>query len=297
MSKNLKKFNIKDLTNKNKIESIIYLKSNDIDYEIKEEFSKVIEKNKIIKTNKDIGDELTPHKSKVILYTSIGTEIIVPNLSKMNYDEIIEWVLKNNLNVKLEDIYDEEKKKGTFIKANVKKGDKISENDEIILYISKGTLPGFTKLNEFEAWAKRNNINYKLEYEYNEKITEGDIIRFSVKAGSKLNSKTNLTVYIAKSNNVTVPNFLNKNKTEIKELCNNLNLNCYFEYSQSNKTEDICIKQSIEANTSIKKYSQIKITLSKKIDNSKSNTNENKEKNDTNVVERNKNSIIDMFGL
>lgn len=299
LSDNLKKINMKDITNKNKIETIIYLKSNDIDYEIKEEFNKVIEKNNIIKSDKNIGDKLIPHKSKVTLYVSIGTEIIIPNLEKMNKNEIYNWILNNNINAEFKNIYDETKEKGEFIKSNYKTKDKISEKDKIILYFSKGTLtlPNFSKLTEFTNWAKRNDIKYKEEYIKSDK-EPGEIVKFSVKPGTKINSLETITVYIAKENNITIPNFIGMNKIEIDALCNKNNLNCKFTYKENEQENDICINQSIKAGSNITKYKEITLTLSKQIDISKPKDN-NKEKTKDNKENEYKkdNSILDMFGI
>lgn len=300
MSKNLKKFNIKDLTNKNKIETIIYLKSNDINYEIKEVFNKVIEKNKIIKSDKNVGDELIPHKSKVVLYISLGTEIIIPDLNKMNEDEIYNWILKNNINAEFKNIYDTKKSKGEFIKASYNKGDKISEKDKLILYFSKGklTLPNFTKLNEFTSWAKRNTINYEIKYEENENIEAGNIIKFSVKAGSKITSDKKIIVYIATNNKVFLPSFINQNIQEIKQECNKLELKCYFKYQNDNQKEGTCINQYPKGNQKILKNSIVTITIASK-NVMKKEYNKSKENNTENKIKESntENSIIDLFGI
>lgn len=296
MSDSLKKFNIKDLTNKNKIETIIYLKSNDIDYEIKEEFNKVIEKNKVIKSDKNVGDELTPHKSKVILYVSKGTEIIVPEFSKMSKEEIYNWILNNNINAEFKNIYDKNKEKDEFVKANYKKGDKISEQDTIIIYFSRGklTLPNFSKLNEFTEWAKRNEIKYKEEYIESEEISAGDIVKFSIKPGEKINSDETITVYIAKENKVTIPNFIGMNKNEITTACNNLSLNCNFVYKSSDKEKDTCIKQNLRSNTKVNKNTKITLTLASAKVEQKKEKDSNNDEVDNNDEKRSK-SIIDMF--
>lgn len=300
MSDNLKKFNIKDLTNKNKIETIIYLKSNDIDYEIKEEFNKVIEKNNVIKSDKNVGDELIPHESKVTLYVSIGTEIIVPDLSKMTKEEIYNWILNNNINAEFKSIYDKEKEKDEFVKASYKKGEKISEQATITIYFSRGilTLPNFSKLNEFTAWAKRNEIKYKEEYIESESVSSGDIVKFSIKPGEKITSDETITVYIAKENKVEVPNFIGMSKNDITKTCNNLSLNCTFTYNASEEKKDTCINQSIKANTKVYKNTNITITLATTITKKKEEpTRENEDKEEDNTEETREKSIIDFFGI
>ncbi len=158
MKKEYKKIHDFSLVNKNKYEAIIYLLSNNYKYEEIYEFSNIIEKNNIIKS-KEIEKE-----KKIVLYISKGKEIIVPNFNKLNTKEINNWIIKNNLNVKFNYVYNNKIKKGKYISANIKSNNKISQIDNIVLYFSLGKLklPNFSKLNEFKDFAYRYKIKYKI---------------------------------------------------------------------------------------------------------------------------------------
>ena len=61
-----------------------------------------------------------------------------------------------------------------------------------------------------------------------------------------------ITVYVSNGKAITIPNFINKSKTEANKLCNNLGLKCNFVYgSYSSLAKDTVTNQNKKASISV----------------------------------------------
>ena len=298
---NLKPIKLKDLKNKKLLYATTYLGKNGIPYELKFEYSNKIQRGNIIKTDKQINQELK-QTDKIILTVSKGKKIIIPDLKNKSLKEVTKWIIENNLEIEYLDKYDSSIKKGKAIKANYKKGDIIEEETKITVTFSKGPLkmPKFDKIDSFKQWAEKYQIKYEIKEEFSNDIPKDNIIKYSVKEGEKLNPEDTITVYISKGKAIKTPNFIGMTKEEANKECNSLNIICSFYNTLSDKKEGTVISQSIEKDTEIVENQNIdieiatkkqaEVTKKKETTNPKTNTNTQTNTNNSNNNTNNQNT-------
>ena len=254
-----------DLKNNSLFKATLWLKRYGIKYNLSYDFSDSIKINNVISQDKEKDTTIDPKTDIVNLIISKGKKIIVPDFTKMKSNEIIKWITDNNLKVVYEEKYDASVEVGNVIESNYKAGDEIAEGTTIKLITSKGklTLPSFDNLNSFRTWATENNISYTEEYEYNDTITKGEIIRFSIDTGSVVNSIDNIITYISNGKEITIPNFVGKTSNEITNTCKSLGLNCKFVYEYSSSiAKGKAINQNKKADSKVVEGTYVNITIS-----------------------------------
>jgi len=254
-----------NLKNKNLFDATYYLQSNGIKYELVYEFNDKVKKDHIVSQSAKEKAIVDPKTDKITLIVSKGKEIKSPDLISMKVDEIVNWVIKNNLKIVFEEQYDYSVKLGEIISVNYKKDDVISEGTTIKVVTSKGQLmmKSFNNLNEFRAWASNYNIAYKEVFEYNNSIAKGNIIKFSQESNTSIDPKAIITVYISNGNPITVPYFVGKSKSAIINNCNSLGLNCTFYYTgYSSTAKDTATKQNLASGLKVISGTYVSIGLS-----------------------------------
>lgn len=252
------------LINKSEFKATLWLKRNGVKYEIKYDFSNKIKKGYVIDQSIKKGTTINQKSDKMIITISKGAKIKVPNLKNMQVDEIISWVSLNNLKISFEERFDATVKAGSVIEANYKEGDEIEEGTTIKIVTSKGVLKmkNFASLSEFRTWASRYGVNIREEYEFNNDVKQGEIIKFSHKKDAVINYNDTVTVYISDGKAITIPDFYGKTKSSIQNTCNELGLNCTFYYTRSSKTKDTAVEQNKKAGSEVIKGTYVNIGLS-----------------------------------
>ncbi len=253
---------LKDLKNESLLKAEVYLGRNGILYELKYEFSDIIEKGHVISSNPKQGTTVKPDEM-VTLTISKGKEIKVPNLKNKTMAYVTKWMVENNLQINYSDRYDNEIKSGRVIESNYKEGDIIEEGTTVDVTFSKGPLimKKFDNINDFKSWADTNGIKYEIKEEFNDEIEKDKIIKTSIEEGANINLDNTITVYVSKGTAVTVPDFTNKTKSEVQKECNNLGISCSFIEEYSTKSAGKVIGQSIASGTQISKGDSITITI------------------------------------
>ena len=264
LEEDLKPVDMIDLKGKSLFEATLFLKRNGIKYNLEYDYSDKIKKDYVISQSELAGTTINQKDVTVTLIISKGKEIKVPNLVNMTTDEIVTWIIENNLKIKFIEKYDILVEKGKVISANYKENDIISEGTTIEITISKGqlTLPDLKDLNEFRTWASNNGVNYREEYEFNSDVAEGTIIKFNLPVGEVINPSDTLIVYISNGTAVKVPNFYGMTKTEATNKCKSVGLTCTFYNVNSSKTKGTAVAQNKKANTTVTKGTTVKIGLS-----------------------------------
>ena len=245
----LKPINIEDLTNKLEFDATLYLKRNGINYNLSYEFSDNIKRGYVISQDKEKNTSLTPLKDSVNLVISKGSKIIVPDFSNKDLDDVINWIINNNLKITFTNKYDINIEKDKLIGINFNKDDVIEENTRIVVTLSNGALkvPGFNSFNEFLSWANTYNIKHSEEYEYNDSVSKGNIISMSKQKDEKINPDNDvINIKISYGSPIVIPNFYGKSKGEIQSTCSKIGLSCGFYYTgYSNICNDCSTNQSI----------------------------------------------------
>ena len=252
---------IKDLKGLSLFEATSYLKRNGTTYEIEYEFSDKIEKGHVI--SQDKIDEIADNIKLVI---SKGSEIIVPDLSKMSSNEITKWATNNNIKIKYDNVYNKEYDSGKIIKTSVLENDKLEEGSEIVITISLGSLvmPDVKDINEFKLWATTNNISFEENFEFSTTIKTGELISVKPNPGDKITENDTIVLTISKGKSVSVPNLVGLSKTEVTNKCKTVNLSCSFKYGDftENTKKDIAIGQSKKSGSVVSEGANVTVTLS-----------------------------------
>lgn len=254
-----------DFSNKSLLYATSWLQKNGFKYELKYDFNNTIKNNFIISQN--ITNEIKdPFNDTIILTISKGKIIEVPDFTKMNQDEINEWIINNNLKIIYNEIYSDKITLGDIIDSNIKYGDIVESGSTINLTISKGTLKmiKFATLDEFIEWANKYNIAYETVYEYSNTIKKDNIIKISHEENQIIKTEDTIIITISKGKSISIPNFVSMSKTNITNKCLELNLTCSFKYGgyTENIKKDIATYQSKKQNTIVSEGTSLIITLS-----------------------------------
>ncbi len=253
------------LVGKNIFDATLYLEQNGINYEIKYDFSNE-NKDVVISQSVKENEIIKPFDTKVILTVSKGNKILVPDLTKMTISEVIKWITDNNLKIELTDAYNNKIEAGKVISANYKENEEISEGTLVKVTTSKGALKmlSFKSLSEFRKWANTYNVKYEEEYEFNNNVSKGNIIKFSLSPNDLIDENVPIIVTISNGKAVTIPNYVGKSKSEITSSCKNIGLSCSFTYgSYSTTSKDVAVSQNKKAGSSVISGTSLIITLSK----------------------------------
>lgn len=254
-----------NLQNKSLFEATLWLKRHGIKYEIVYVFSDNVTKNYVVDSETEEGTTVDPKKDTVKLIVSKGKKIVVPDLTKMTVDELTEWIIENNLKVKFDTKYDSLIEVGKIIEADYHENDEIESGTLITVITSKGPLkmPSFNNLSEFRTWANTIGINYREEYEFNDKVANGDIIKTIPEADTVINYSDTLVIHISYGKPVTIPSFIGKHRDEISTTCSNIGLNCTFYYNGYSDTPNgIAQNQNKNAGAEVVAGTYVSIGLS-----------------------------------
>ena len=253
------------LKNKSLMDATLWLKRHGIKYELVYVFSDEIAKNYVADQETDPGETVNPKDDTLKLIISKGKKIIVPDLTKLSVDEATEWIINNNLKVKFETKYDSNIEAGKIIEADYKENDEIESGTLITITTSKGSLkmPKFNNISDLRNWANNLGIEYREEYEFNDNVNKGDIIKTIPEENAVINYSDVIIVHISYGKPVTVPSFIGKSKSEISSTCNNIGLNCTFYYNGYSDTPyDIAQNQNKNAGSEVVSGTYVSIGLS-----------------------------------
>lgn len=254
-----------NLKNKSLMDATLWLKRHGIKYELVYVFSDEIVKNYVADQETDSGETVNPKDDTVKLIISKGKKIVVPDLTKLSVDEATEWIINNNLKVKFETKYDSNIEAGKIIEADYKENDEIEAGTLITITTSKGPLkmPKFNNISDLRNWANNLGIEYREEYEFNDNVNKGDIIKTIPEENAVINYSDVIIVHISYGKPVTVPSFIGKSKSEISSTCNNIGLNCTFYYNGYSDTPyDIAQNQNKNAGSEVVSGTYVSIGLS-----------------------------------
>lgn len=254
-----------NLKNKSLMDATLWLKRHGIKYELVYVFSDEIAKNYVADQETDPGETVNQKDDTVKLIISKGKKIVVPDLTKLSVDEATEWIINNNLKVKFETKYDSNIEAGKIIEADYKENDEIEAGTLITITTSKGPLkmPKFNNISDLRNWANNLGIEYREEYEFNDNVNKGDIIKTIPEENAVINYSDVIIVHISYGKPVTVPSFIGKSKSEISSTCNNIGLNCTFYYNGYSDTPyDIAQNQNKNAGSEVVSGTYVSIGLS-----------------------------------
>lgn len=258
---------MENLLNKDLLEASVWLKRNNIKYKIEYEFSDK-DKNTIIKQDIEEGKEIDTTKDEVILTVSKGKAIKMIDLTKLTVNEVTDWIIKNNLKISFNEIYDESIETGKIIKQSIAVNTEIATETLITVTISKGQIKmqKFNSLYEFKEWANKYNVKYSESYEYSSTIQKGSVISYSYNENDIVDPDSVIYVKVSLGKAITIPSFVGISKTEAQNTCNSLGLKCNFvSGNYTNYNQNVIYAQSRAKGNRVASGSAITLTLSRGI--------------------------------
>ena len=286
-------FKLIDFTDMSKFEVEFFLKQHQLRYEFDDDFSNKIKKGNAIKQSINPGENVKVNDTVIKVTLSKGKKIKVPDLKKMNINDITEWAIKNKLKLEFLDSYDDSSKEGGIISVSHEKDSVVEEGTVIKITLSKGSLkmPKFKSLDEFRTWADKYEIKYSEEREFSDTVPAGEVISYSIKTGSIIKNDETILVKISDGKHMSVPNLKGLTKSEAINKLKNVGLNYNFVYKDSDTTKDKVLSQSISAGSEVSKGTTITVTLSSgKTKNSNQNNNNNNNNNSQSNNDNNNNN-------
>ena len=240
--------------------------TNNIKINYVEEYNKEYALGEIIKISKNEGD-IIQEESTITITLSKGS-MTMPKVT--NLAEFKLWANSNNISYEEVYEYSNTYKSGEIIKTSPLENEKITENDTIIITISKGKsvkVPSFIGLSKTNIQSKCNDLNLSCTFTYGgyTEATKKDIaLKQSKGQGTVVSEGTNVLITLSSGiyEKVTVPSFKGKSKSQITSTCNSLGINCIFKYNStySSETKDTALSQ--DKTGSVIKGSNVTITLS-----------------------------------
>ena len=193
--------------------------------EIKEISDEKIVKGYVVRTDPEMGEELTKNQN-VIIYVSLGSNKM-PDLIGETQEDAEKKLdkMELGLRIEIEEEYSDEVNKGCVISTDPKKDAELRENQTVTLVVSLGSnkmpdLKNESKANA-EALLKAMDMGLNITFleEASEEVEEGRVIRTDPAAGSSLKKNDTIKVYISIGDGKSeVPDVLGKSQDEAKRM-------------------------------------------------------------------------------
>ena len=267
---------VPNFTNKSVTEVMKWANKNSITINQEYEYSDMIPEYRIISQDVKSGTSLGNVK-EITVSISEGAnpskEIIVPSMIGWDTERVLKFIKNNYLsNVKVEFIQSD-LAKDTVI--NQSASGNLKRDDEINLTFSYGegeitgevNLIDFTDMSRFEVefYMKQNQLKYKFEEEFSNKIKRGYAVKQSIAAGEKVNvNDTEVIVTISKGPEIKVPDLKKLDIASITEwaINNKVKLNFSDSYDDTIKKNGI-ISTSVKEGDIIEQGTVVKVVLSR----------------------------------
>ncbi len=204
-------------------ELVAYLKDLNLGLKIetKEISDEEIVKGYVVRTEPEMGEELTKNQN-VTIYISLGSNKM-PDLTGQTLEDAEKKLNKMELGlrIEIEEEYSEEVNKGCVISTDPKKDAQLRENQTVTLVVSLGSnkmpdLKNESKANA-EALLKAMDMGLNITFleEASDEVEEGNVIRTDPEAGTALKKNDTVKVYISIGDGkAEVPDVLGKSKEE-----------------------------------------------------------------------------------
>lgn len=262
-----------DFQDKELSEMKIWALKNDIEVDVKYEFSLKIISEKVIEQSAKKGSYLNK-KDVINVVVSKGPDveekIILPDFATMTYDEISTWISNNKLsNTYTNFVFSETVLKNQFIRYEITEpgvdSNSFRRKNSMNIYFSKGqeeaplvTLVDFVgkSKTEAETFAKTNGIFIKFSNVESATVLDGMIVSQSKTAPEKIKKGETITMSVSIGTMVVIPNYNTSNKDNAQAVNGNVTLKISTAYSYTVPYGSL-ISQSINPFVKLKKDSAI----------------------------------------
>ena len=239
---------------------------NNINIKYLEVYNKEIESGSIIEVSKTSGEKIEEGEELVI--TISKGSMRMPKVNSLSEFKL--WALENNIMFEEQYEFSDTIKSGDIIKTTPDENTKITDNDTIVLVISKGksvSVPNFIGMTKVNIQSKCQSSGLSCTFVYGSytESTKRDVaISQSKSSGITVSEGANVTITLSSGiyEKVSVPSFVGKTKNQVQANCNSLGIKCNFTYhnTYSNESKDTVISQ--DKTGTVIKGTSVNITLS-----------------------------------
>ena len=187
-----------DVKNKTINEVTKWIVSNRLKIKIEDQYDDSIDKNHIIKADKNKDDVLVSGDT-VTIYVSLG-KLKMEKFDNIN--DFYSWASKYDIEYVVESQFSDSVDAGQVISYSVKSGDTIKNGDIITVTVSLGKkikmidVTNMTK-NKATKELKNAGIKYNITYRSSDTVEEDVVISQSIRAGSEIDSNTTVTIVVS----------------------------------------------------------------------------------------------------
>lgn len=271
------KVTIENFTNKNIAKAMKWAEENDIDLDIKYDYSDITSKNLIISQSVKAGT-LADNVKNLSVVVSDGPNydllVNVPNMVGWNIDDVVKEIKKLKLNnVDLNFAFSDTTNRDLAYRQS--KDGKMTRNTKLEMEFSLGNskdlkpvkLIDLKNKEEFDAvlWLKRNSIKYEIEYIYSEKIEYGKVISTDPYKGKLINqTKDKVILKISKGKKIIAPDLTKMSLEEIIKWANANHLKITYDSEYDDKIKSGSVKRtSVKEKDVIDQSKTIHVIISK----------------------------------
>ena len=231
-----------------------------------------------------------------------GKKITVPKFVGLNYNEEIAKYVKEDTydngevqcKIKLEYTDDTEKyadaETGDVVYQSPEAGMKIKASKTVTLTIlstEEGTkipdIVGMTKDAAQIELKSKGFKNFTFEEKPSKDVAEGNVISTSPEVGTKIDKSTKITVYISSGSTFVMPSVVGMSRSDAQKFLADYDLKIDFEETDSEKSKDTVLEQSIEKGSK----TQLGASLTLKVSSGQAPTTETTTETTTEATEKN----------
>lgn len=222
----------------------------------------------------DGTEENFMRKHRIEITVSDGAKIIsetltMPDFYAKSKEEVVKWATEQQIMVNFETTFNEVVGYEQVLEQSVAKDSKFNRTEPVTITLSLGkaiTVPDFVGMSSTEAdsLATLQKVTLlKLTVASTE--DEGTVLSQDVEAGSDIDEKSYITLYVAKkSDKVEVPNLVGLTAEQASEVASLYKVTLLKEYTNSTEKDNKVLSQDISAGSEISQDTYVTITIAKK---------------------------------
>lgn len=195
---------VPNLYGMSEIEANRILKDRDLKMKINIQYIKSEVEESVIEQSKEANENV---KKGSVIEVTIQKEqkfYNIGDLTGKSYESINNQLQNRNILVTKKEEYASNYKKGIIKRQSVSAGTKLYSGESITLVVSKGhektTVPNVAGLSKSKAKKKLEiaKLNVNTDYEYNNSVSEGNVIRQSISSGKRVNTNKKVTIIVSR---------------------------------------------------------------------------------------------------
>lgn len=208
---------------------------------VEEDYSTEIEKGNVI--DYEFGNIVTnetnfTRNDKLVIIVSKGQKsLIMEDFSSKTKTDIYRWCLENKIDCKVSEKFNKDVDTGLLISQSIKKGEKLTENTQVVFEISLGEgiiIPNYSSVSSDDAHDLNDKIKLRIKNIYSMTVPYGKLISQSIKSGTQKKEDDNEVIL---TYSLGVPYFYSLDGTSEGEIAK-----VFYEYNQKGVNFNYIVK-------------------------------------------------------